>query len=625
MKIRTPIILTITFYLLLVSHNESVAQIPCDKNYIKDGYTENVGIQKEDPEKLLHLYGMQYSYNCNKDICIKLDFESSACGSYWGHLALLTGSNLDYYSKLSYVSRSWSDFVLQTSSDPSCDYNSDIILTSRTPYGHLRFASTPPPGNEDYERMTITPAGSYGINNHIPDAVFQVTNGSVIFDYIEDEFGNPIPIPGNPFSCFTPTKNDGSPLGDGFRFMWVPYKSSIRSGIISETHSDYWNDENIGDNSFACGKDVMAKAPGSIALGYEAVADKLAIPENDNGSIAIGGKVKSEHYSSLVLGYESESTGPFTYVIGKSSIANYSTGYNFVLGNYVIANGGYSTAIGNYVSTYNGEGSVVIGDHSTFDLQDKYTVATGTNQLLCRFSGSETEPAYRFWTNKEATMGVKLDQGDAQWKESCDRKLKENIKKVDNSRVLASINNIPIFTWKYKEARDYHIGPMAQDFHKEFPKLSEDSTYLTNYDLAGSNMAAIKALLVVNNELEKENAYLEKINSKLEIKITTLEQKIEKLNNTNIERKNDDILLEFYKSNSPTKNSIIKYYIPGNSCSIARLIVKNDKGETICEGYIDVNQPGAFNIKFNKFKSGIYYCNINLNGSNIRRKKILIY
>ncbi len=598
--------------LMIIFINQQQSQ--CQTNFIKDGETENAGIQNASPNKLLHLLGNgDWSDPCNSDMAIKLEYEPQNCADkYWGHLALLTSENIDSYTFVQ--NRSFSDIVLQADADNSnnCNWSSDIILTSRTQNGHLRFATTFEQEGSDYERMTITPTGKIGINNTNPDGVFHVTNGSMLFEYDPS-----LPsIPGNPTSWSLPVE------GAGTRFMWIPDKSALRAGEITQGHSDYWNNENIGDYSIAIGKDVMAEVDGGVALGSGAIAGDYQQP-NAMGGIAIGTNVQAHGNYACAIGNGSQALGDYCYVIGVNSRADNTHDYAF--GRNVFASGSYSVALGNYISTGSHEGSVVIGDHSLSDEED-ITVASGPNQLMCRFDGSISQPAYVFWTNKDATNGVELLHGEAQWRSACDRNLKTDIETVNNYEVLNAISRIPIYTWKYKEARDNHIGPMAQDFHKEFPKLSEDSTYLTNYDLAGAGMAAIKALYSITDTLKKQNDALLNKYEVLEQKLKTLEKEIEDISGINIKKKeNDDIILEQNQPNPFSETSTINYFIPNNNSTDAQVIITDINGKKIYYSYkAAVNRPDAIRISSRNMDPGVYLYCIQLNGKIIKSKKMIV-
>jgi hypothetical protein len=76
-----------------------------------------------------------------------------------------------------------------------------------------------------------------------------------------------------------------------------------------------------------------------------------------------------------------------------------------------------------------------------------------------------------------------------------DRTLKENIRAVEPSEILARLAELPIDRWKYSSDPDHadHVGPMAQDFRAVFG-LGRDDRSIASIDEGGVALAAIQAL-----------------------------------------------------------------------------------------------------------------------------------
>jgi hypothetical protein len=90
-----------------------------------------------------------------------------------------------------------------------------------------------------------------------------------------------------------------------------------------------------------------------------------------------------------------------------------------------------------------------------------------------------------------------------------DREAKRDFETIDGEEALERIARLPITEWSYRaepgEVR--HIGPMAQDFHREFG-LGADDRHIHPVDAAGVTMAALQALLTRVEDLERENQAL---------------------------------------------------------------------------------------------------------------------
>jgi trimeric autotransporter adhesin len=76
-----------------------------------------------------------------------------------------------------------------------------------------------------------------------------------------------------------------------------------------------------------------------------------------------------------------------------------------------------------------------------------------------------------------------------------DRNLKTLIQNINPSSILEKVAAMPISKWMYKsdEAKNWHIGPMAQDFRKAFG-LGQDDKTIATIDADGIALAAIKGL-----------------------------------------------------------------------------------------------------------------------------------
>lgn len=122
--------------------------------------------------------------------------------------------------------------------------------------------------------------------------------------------------------------------------------------------------------------------------------------------------------------------------------------------------------------------------------------------------------------------------------QSSDRNQKENFDEADCQKILEQLTRLPIQTWNYKFDDDTirHIGPMAQDFYREF-QVGQDSKTISTVDTAGVTMAAIKALAEKNQHLDV--TMLELIQTNREQK-----QKIEELEQSNVELEERILALE---------------------------------------------------------------------------------
>jgi hypothetical protein len=101
---------------------------------------------------------------------------------------------------------------------------------------------------------------------------------------------------------------------------------------------------------------------------------------------------------------------------------------------------------------------------------------------------------------------------------------------VDTKAILDKVSAMPIQQWSYKsqDPSIEHIGPMAQDFWKEF-HVGDDSLTISTIDPGGIALAAIQELAKENSKLETQNSNLETRNSKLEERVARLETLIQSM------------------------------------------------------------------------------------------------
>jgi hypothetical protein len=135
------------------------------------------------------------------------------------------------------------------------------------------------------------------------------------------------------------------------------------------------------------------------------------------------------------------------------------------------------------------------------DSTDADFASTADNQVSFRCAGGA-----RFASGEAgANQTVAWTPGSGSWSFSSDRSLKERFKPVDSREVLEKVSRLPIGEWNYIGYPQRHIGPMAQDFHAQFP-LNDSDTTLNSADLHGVALAAVQGL---NQKLEEKNAALQ--------------------------------------------------------------------------------------------------------------------
>ncbi|HET7231940.1 MAG TPA: tail fiber domain-containing protein [Longimicrobium sp.] len=251
--------------------------------------------------------------------------------------------------------------------------------------------------------------------------------------------------------------------GAGERLMWHPNKAAFRAGSIGSAGTQ-WDDPNTGYYTWAGGYNTTAVGLASFAMGYQ--------------STALGS------YSNA-LGYTANADGTGAVALGYRTTADAD----------------YSIAIGQRASTNGHAGAIVFSDGSTTDS----TQASANNQFTVRSAGG-----VRLFTNATMTTGVQVAAGGSSWAVISDRNRKEDFLHVSGEDILSRIGQLPVSTWRYRDEADrstFHIGPMAQDWHRAFGFTADDHT-INMSDFDGVNLAAIQALTARTERLQAENAEL---------------------------------------------------------------------------------------------------------------------
>jgi Head domain of trimeric autotransporter adhesin/Chaperone of endosialidase len=298
--------------------------------------------------------------------------------------------------------------------------------------------------------------------------------------------------------------------GAGDRFMWHPFRGSIRAGGVDGTQ---WDDGSTGFYSAGMGYNATASGIYSVSLGNATTASGQA-------AIALGSSTSATNTAAVAMGASSSASGFTSLAFGFTSNA---TGQGSVaIGYRTTADADYSVAIGYRASTNGRTGATVFADASTTDSLE----ASANNQFSVRAAGG-----YRLYTNATTTAGVTMNAGGSSWNAVSDRNRKELFLAVDNDDVLSRIRSLPVTTWRYIAEEDRavrHIGPMAQDWHRAFG-FSGDDTTINMSDFDGVNLAAIQALDQGNLRQDAEIQSLRAQVADRDARIETLEARIARL------------------------------------------------------------------------------------------------
>jgi hypothetical protein len=139
---------------------------------------------------------------------------------------------------------------------------------------------------------------------------------------------NPVRINGNDGFLVTGTFGTGSTLdvtGAGTRAFFYPKKAAFRTGFVDGTQ---WDDANIGDYSFATGRNTratgmysMAVNENNLASGQSSSAFGVSSTASGQNSFSAGNSTQASGFNSFATGKSSIASGDNTFTTGNNSQA----------------------------------------------------------------------------------------------------------------------------------------------------------------------------------------------------------------------------------------------------------------------------------------------------------------
>lgn len=187
---------------------------------------------------------------------------------------------------------------------------------------------------------------------------------------------------------------DNTAISDTMMFFDYS-KSAFRGGTV--LNNNFFGDDNVGDYSFAFGRNVNASGYGAIGLG-------MFVSATGDNSFAAGTSADATGYAAVALG-EGSASGYLSFAAGSSSAQAENS---VAMGSNTIASGDYSTALG--TGTYaRSWGETVIGTYSTDYTPQSTFVYDASDRLFVVGKGSSSSSRNNALTIlKSGRMGINL-------------------------------------------------------------------------------------------------------------------------------------------------------------------------------------------------------------------------
>ncbi|MGR3219959.1 MAG: tail fiber domain-containing protein [Candidatus Anammoxibacter sp.] len=281
--------------------------------------------------------------------------------------------------------------------------------------------------------------------------------------------------------------------------------------------------DSSGNSLFKVMNDGTVTVSGNVGIGTTTPQEKLVV----------NGTVKATTFSGGLTSSSVSISGGSITGITDLAVADGGTGASTASAartNLVAAASGANSDITSMTGvtsiTMNGSSIIMNGDSSTIQMN-----SIGGNNSLIRFDESgalKSEIRRRSSTNEfwitnfgpQNTTGVKLTWGATSWSSLSDKRLKENIKTIDNALEKVSKMRGVYFNLKEDEQKQTRIGVIAQEVRDYFPELVTEDTegYLSMiYDRLGPILIeAIKGLKAENEALKADNVVLKAKMKKVE-------------------------------------------------------------------------------------------------------------
>ena len=277
------------------------------------------------------------------------------------------------------------------------------------------------------------------------------------------------------------------------------YNATGNSAIVAIGDRALYSSNPVANNAF------------NTAIGFRAATQSI----NAYAITAIG----SNALASLISSNDNTAVGAFALTNQQSGTNNTAVGHRAL---FSLSTGSNNTALGHFAGL-----NVTTGSNNTF-LGTEADVTPGNGTLSnttaighqTKVSSSNTMAfgnanvtkwafhRYSTGANMALQVGTDATNGNGayltsagNWVNTSDVHKKENFEPVNLLTLMTQLKQLPITKWQYKGSEAWHMGPMAQDFFKQFGVGNDDIT-ISTVDAAGVVLAALQALITEHEELK---------------------------------------------------------------------------------------------------------------------------
>jgi hypothetical protein len=340
-------------------------------------------------------------------------------------------------------------------------------------------------------------------NNFIEEGVVGATiGGGGAVDYFGDSYFNSV-------TGLFGTVSGGAQNVAGF-------VGTVGGGFTNSATGDYAtvpggvNNVASGEYSFAAGQQSRALHRGAFVWA-DSQTPYFSSTGNDQFLVRAGGGV----------GINNNQPGNSLDVQGYGTTNGGVSGYNEVVARFKNTRGGSHSAVA--IDALANQSSIL---YFTEDGVPKWDLRHDRNQdnlsAFWHHDGAFSTPL-TLTTNGNLTVTGSVTANGVLL--TSDKNAKENFSPLNAQTILEKVASLPVTRWNYKtdDAKQKHIGPMAQDFHAAFGLDGKDDKHISVIDEGGVALAAIQGL---NQKLTAELKQRAAENAELRKRLDRLEKKI---------------------------------------------------------------------------------------------------
>lgn len=298
----------------------------------------------------------------------------------------------------------------------------------------------------------------------------------------------------------------------------------------------------IGADNVGTGSTNANRGTNSVCLNTSSICRGTSSLSTGSAQIHGGSFNVCGGNGQTFIGQVGSTTGDYNFCYGDDSSIRNTASNNFVFGraSSVRSTGSYCMCIGNNVNSLFGSNNFLMGvSCGTTSFTNAFIYNSNSGSQLNSSANNQISfngfGGYRLFTDATNTVGVSLAPSANAWAIISDRNMKEDIVEANYEDVLAKVEQVPIYHYRFKsrerlkqahqecgysnccpdgsgqcpyentlEVNPLCFGAMSQDWNAVFSGNPQDPLSINTNEVMFSAIAAIKALSAQVKQLRLE-------------------------------------------------------------------------------------------------------------------------